>query len=268
MVIMRRVVFNQKGGVGKSSIAANLAALSAAKGYKTLLIDLDVQGNSSHYLGYDVNSESKQTIADLLNQTVGWFSVSTPVIEFPQPTSFTNLDIIPSSPRLEKIESELERRYKIYKLRDALDELDKRYERIYIDTPPNLNFFSKAALIAAQRLLIPFDCDSFSQQALLTLLNNVSELREDHNPTLEVEGVIVNMFNAQANFPKKIITDLKELGLPILEPYLPQSIKMKESHYYQKPLIHLQPTHKLTKSFEQLFMTLEKSTYVLAEVET
>jgi len=156
---MRRVVFNQKGGVGKSSIAANLAALSAAKGYKTLLIDLDVQGNSSHYLGYDVNSESKQTIADLLNQTVGWFSVSTPVIEFPQPTSFTNLDIIPSSPRLEKIESELERRYKIYKLRDALDELDKRYERIYIDTPPNLNFFSKAALIAAQRLLIPFDCD-------------------------------------------------------------------------------------------------------------
>lgn len=109
---MRRVVFNQKGGVGKSSIAANLAALSAAKGYKTLLIDLDVQGNSSHYLGYDVNSESKQTIADLLNQTVGWFSVSTPVIEFPQPTSFTNLDIIPSSPRLEKIESELERRYR------------------------------------------------------------------------------------------------------------------------------------------------------------
>ncbi|MCW8329777.1 ParA family protein [Photobacterium sp. SDRW27] len=262
---MRRVIFNQKGGVGKSSIAANLAALSAAKGYKTLLIDLDVQGNSSHYLGCDINVENKRTVADLLNQTVGWFSVSTPVKEFPQPTSFSNLDIIPSSPKLEKIESELERRYKIYKLRDALDELEKIYDRIYIDTPPNLNFFSKAALIAAHSLLIPFDCDSFSQQALLTLLNNVAELREDHNPNLNVEGVIVNMFNAQANFPSQIIADLSELGLPILQPYLPQSIKMKESHYHQKPLLHIYPSHKLTKRFEELYATLEKE--AVTEIE-
>ncbi|WP_299022604.1 ParA family protein [uncultured Photobacterium sp.] len=264
---MRRVVFNQKGGVGKSSIAANLAALSAAKGYKTLLVDLDVQGNSSHYLGYDINKESKTTVADLLNQSVGWFSVSTPINEFPQSTDFCNLDIIPASPRLEKIESELERRYKIYKLRDALDSLEKTYDRIYLDTPPNLNFFSKAALIAAHKLLIPFDCDSFSQQALLTLLNNVAELREDHNPDLEVEGVIVNMFNAQANFPSKIIADLQDLELPILKPYLPQSIKMKESHYHQKPLVHLYPTHKLTNHFERLYGTLEKDNVELTESE-
>ncbi|MGF1684758.1 ParA family protein [Photobacterium minamisatsumaniensis] len=257
---MRRVVFNQKGGVGKSSITANLAALSAANGYKTLLIDLDVQGNSSHYLGYDITSDSNKTIADLLNQTVGWFSVSTPMKDFPQPTAFNNLDLIPSSPKLEKIESELERRYKIYKLRDALEELEKTYDRIYIDTPPNLNFFSKAALIAAQKLLIPFDCDSFSQQALITLMNNVAELREDHNPKLDVEGVIVNMFNAQAKFPAQIINDLQGLGLPILKPYLPLSIKMKESHYHQKPLIHLLPTHKLTKTFEELFEALEETT--------
>ncbi|WP_064604765.1 ParA family protein [Photobacterium sp. J15] len=265
---MRRVVFNQKGGVGKSSIAANLAALSAAQGYRTLLVDLDVQGNSSHYLGHDINQESKTTIADLLNQSVGWFTVSTPINEFPQPTAFENLDIIPSSPKLEKLESELERRYKIYKLRDALDTLEKDYDRIYLDTPPNLNFFSKAALIAAQRLLIPFDCDSFSQQALLTLLNNLAELREDHNPKLEVEGVIVNMFNAQANFPSQIIADLKELGLPILEPYLPQSIKMKESHYHQKPLVHLFPSHKLTTHFEQLYNELEKNEVKLAATES
>ncbi|PSW21479.1 ParA family protein [Photobacterium sanctipauli] len=257
---MRRVVFNQKGGVGKSSITANLAALSAANGYKTLLIDLDVQGNSSHYLGYNIASDSNKTIADLLNQTVGWFSVSTPVKDFPQPTAFNNLDLIPSSPKLEKIESELERRYKIYKLRDALEELEKSYDRIYIDTPPNLNFFSKAALIAANKLLIPFDCDSFSQQALITLLNNVAELREDHNPKLDVEGVIVNMFNAQAKFPSQIIEDLQDLGLPILKPYLPLSIKMKESHYHQRPLIHLLPNHKLTQTFEQLYHKLEEVT--------
>ncbi|UXI00072.1 ParA family protein [Photobacterium sp. TY1-4] len=268
---MRRVIFNQKGGVGKSSIAANLAALSAAHGYRTLLIDLDVQGNSSHYLGYDprddAGADQSKNIAELLNQTVGWFSVSTPVKAFPQPTQFPKLDIIPSSPKLEKIESELERRYKIYKLRDALDELEKNYDRIYIDTPPNFNFFSKAALIAAQRLLIPFDCDSFSQQALMTLLNNVAELREDHNPRLEVEGVIVNMFNAQANFPAKIIADLSDIGLPILKPYLPLSVKMKESHYHQQPLIHMLPNHKLTQAFEQLFEHLEQTAPSRLETE-
>ncbi|MBV1839511.1 MULTISPECIES: ParA family protein [Photobacterium] len=259
---MRRVIFNQKGGVGKSSIAANLAALSAAKGFRTLLIDLDVQGNSSHYLGHDASDSKDRTIADLLNQTVGWFSVSTPVKDFPQSTAFDNLYLIPSSPKLDKIEAELERRYKIYKLRDALDELEKQFDRIYIDTPPNFNFYSKAALIAAHKLLIPFDCDSFSQQALMTLLNNVAELRDDHNPSLAVEGIIVNMFNAQANFPTKIIEDLRDLDLPILEPYLPLSVKMKESHYHQKPLPHLLPNHKLTKAFEQLYTQLEAETLV------
>lgn len=263
---MRRVVFNQKGGVGKSSITVNLAALSAAQGYKTLLIDLDVQGNSSHYLGVDINIDNKISIADLLNQTVGWFSMSTPIKAFPQPTPYEGLDIIPSSPKLEKIESELERRYKIYKLRDALNELADSYDRIYIDTPPNLNFFSKAALIAADKLLIPFDCDSFSQQALLTLLNNVAELREDHNPKLEVEGVIVNMFNAHAKFPNMIIDDLNDLALPVLKPYLPLSIKMKESHYHQTPLIHLLPKHKLSQQFTQLLQTLEAS-QTAAEVQ-
>ncbi|MGF1724018.1 ParA family protein [Photobacterium nomapromontoriensis] len=256
---MRRVVFNQKGGVGKSSIAANLAAISAEAGFKTLLIDLDVQGNSSHYLGFDINIENNKTIADLLNQTVGWFSVSTPIKEFPQRTTFEGLDIITSSPKLEKIESELERRYKIYKLRDALDELDKVYDRIYIDTPPNLNFFSKSALIAANKLLIPFDCDSFSQRALITLLDNVAELKEDHNQHLDVEGVIVNMFNAQAKFPRKIIDDLNDLGLPILEPYLPLSIKMKESHYHQTPVIHLLPKHKLSQAFYALYKNLDST---------
>ena len=93
----------------------------------------------------------------------------------------------------------------------------------------------------------------------MTLLNNVAELRDDHNPKLEVEGVIVNMFNAQAKFPAQIIEDLKDIGLPILEPYLPLSIKMKESHYHQKPLIHLLPAHKLTQSFTALFATLEQT---------
>ncbi|RXJ74124.1 cobalamin biosynthesis protein CobQ [Veronia nyctiphanis] len=261
---MRRIVFNQKGGVGKSSITVNLAAMSAASGKRTLLIDLDIQGNSSHYLGFDINERSKKTVADLFDQTVSWFSVSTPIKDFPQQTRYENLDIIPSSPRLAALEPELERRYKIYKLREALDQLEKEYDRVYIDTPPNLGFYSKAGLIAANRLLIPFDCDSFSHQALLTLMDNLAELRNDHNRALELEGVVVNMFNAQAKFPAQIIENIRELGLPLMEPFLPQSIKMKESHYQQMPLVHFDNKHKLTQSFSALFDNMESEKLVTA----
>lgn len=256
---MRRIIFNQKGGVGKSSISVNLAALSAASGKKTLLIDLDIQGNSSHYLGFDISKKNDKSVAELFDQSISWFSTSTPINKFPQLSNHENLYVIPSSPRLAALEPELERRYKIYKLREALDELDDEFERIYIDTPPNLNFYSKAGLIAADKLLIPFDCDSFSHQALLTLMDNLAELRNDHNQKLELEGVIVNMFNSQAKFPSQIVNKVRELGLPLIEPYLTQSVKMKESHYHQSPLIHYLPQHKLTKQFEGLYQALEKS---------
>lgn len=255
---MRRIIFNQKGGVGKSSITTNLAACSAAKGKKTLLVDLDIQGNSSHYLGFDINEKNNNSVAELLDQSVSWFSVSTPIKDFPQPTKYENLHIIPSSPKLATLEPELERRYKIYKLRDALDELENDYDQIYIDTPPNLNFYSKAGLIAAHNLLIPFDCDSFSHQALLTLIDNLAELRNDHNRDLVLEGVIVNMFSAQAKFPSQIIDHVKEIGLPLLEPYLSHSVKMKESHFHQAPLIHYCPKHKLSMQFSKLYQALEK----------
>ncbi|PCS22301.1 ParA family protein [Candidatus Enterovibrio escicola] len=254
---MRRIIFNQKGGVGKSSITVNLAALSAESGKKTLLIDLDIQGNSSNYLGVDINEKSDRTVAGLLDRTISWFSTSAPIKQFPQPTVYENLDIISSSPHLATLEVELERRYKIYKLRDALDELEREYDRIYIDTPPNLNFYSKAGLIAAHRLLIPFDCDSFSHQALLTLIDNLAELRDDHNRKLILEGIVVNMFNAQAKFPTQIIQKVRDIGLPVLEPFLPQSIKMKESHYNQCPLVHFAPQHKLSQSFATLYKRLE-----------
>ncbi|CEO41402.1 ParA family protein [Photobacterium kishitanii] len=254
---MRRIIFNQKGGVGKSSITVNLAAISAAKGYKTLVIDLDIQGNSSAYLGIDINQPNDKTIAELLNQTASWFAMSTPISAYPQATAYDNLFIIPSSPKLDKLEVELERRYKIYKLREVLDVLAADFDRIYIDTPPNLNFYTKSGLIAAHKLLIPFDCDSFSQQALIKVMDNLAELRDDHNRDLELEGIVVNMFNTQAKFPRQIIEEIKTLGFPILEPYLPQSIKMKESHYQQCPMLYFDPKHKLTKQFIELYDGIE-----------
>ncbi|MCQ2030815.1 ParA family protein [Stutzerimonas zhaodongensis] len=256
---MRRVVFNQKGGVGKSSIACNLAAVSAEQGYRTLLIDLDAQANSSHYLT-GLTGESLPTgIADYFKQVLTGGAAGKkarpPITE----TQFENLHIITATAELADLQPKLEAKHKINKLRKLLESLSEEYERIYIDTPPALNFFTVSALIAADRCLIPFDCDSFSRQALYSLLNEIEELQEDHNEGLQVEGIIVNQFQPRAALPQQMIDELLGEGLPVLPVHLMSSVRMRESHQVCMPLIHFDPRHKLTQQFVELHGHLEGS---------
>ena len=258
---MRRIVFNQKGGVGKTSISCNLAAISASRGFKTLIVDLDIQGNATHYLIGKVDEEAypsqSQGVAALFKQSVGRRKSAVSADDFVWETPHENLFLMPASIELKAMEHDLESRYKIFKLRDALDELRDIYDRVYIDTPPNFNFYTKSALIAADRLLIPFDCDSFARQSLLTLIENIDELRDDHNPDLSIEGIIINQFSSRANLPKSMIQQLTEDGFKLFEAYLSSSVKMKESHHLQRPLIDLAPSHKLTQNFLALHSEIE-----------
>ncbi|MEE4190361.1 MAG: ParA family protein [Halieaceae bacterium] len=258
---MRRVVFNQKGGVGKTSITCNLAAIGAAMGLRTLVVDLDVQGNTTHYLVGEIDAEAfpdeAQGVAAMFKQTVRSRKKASNPDSFVWETPYENLYLMPSSPALTAMEKELESRYKIYKLRDALDKLDEEYDRIYIDTPPNFNFYSKSALIAADTVVIPFDCDSFARQSLYSLMDNIVELQEDHNPDLEVEGIIINQFNSQARLPGELVAELEEEGMPVFKTYLNTSVKMKESHREHRPLIDMAPSHKLTGQYLELHEELE-----------
>ncbi len=254
---MRRVIFNQKGGVGKSSIACNLAAISAARGKRTLVVDLDPQGNSTHYLTGQSAREFKDTVADLLEQTVSFTVFNRPPDDFVHATPFDNLFVMPASPELEFLERKLEAKHKIYKLRDALKKLEGEFDAIYIDTAPSLNFYARSALVAAQRCLVPFDCDDFSRQALYNILNEIREIQEDHNEELMVEGIIANQFQSRATLPRQLLKELMEEGLPVIPVRLSSSVKMKESHQQRQPLIHLAPGHPLSRQFQDLFRVLE-----------
>jgi chromosome partitioning protein len=254
---MRCVVFNQKGGVGKSTITCNLAAVSAAKGFRTLVVDLDPQSNSTQYLlGRDAEN-AQPNIAAMFEQMLSFTLYRKDVSAFVHRTRFDGLDIMPAGAQLEGLQSKLESRYKMYKLRDALDAL-RSYEAVYVDTPPALNFFTRSALIAANGCLIPFDCDEFSRRALYALMDSVREIREDHNPALAIEGIVVNQFQSRATLPGQLVEALKEEGLPVLDCQLSSSVKIRESHELATPLIFLAPRHKVALEFSTLFDELEQ----------
>jgi len=254
---MKRVVFNRKGGVGKSTITCNLAAIAASKGKNVLVVDLDPQANTTSYLGHD-GKDNVVGISEFLESTISRNYRKFTSEDYIRKTNFENLSLISASYNLVDLEAKLEAKHKIYKLRDFLDKLDGEFDEIYIDTPPALNFFTLSALIAADRCILPYDCDVFARDAMVDLMEELEEIIEDHNQELEIEGVVVNQFQSRAKLPQQAVEELRRAKFKLLKPFISSSVKVKESHAEHRPLIFLDPKHKVTLEFAELYASLNR----------
>lgn len=250
-----RVLYNQKGGVGKTTLAVNLAACAAQKGLRTLLIDSDPQGNGTSYILGDKQPE--KTLADFYESSLHLNLFRQSLSDYVSiHTKIPNLHLVACNRDLENLRTKLENKHKIMKLKEGLK--NNTYDHIYIDPPPANDFFSLSCLIAANEILIPIDCDAFSVRAATEIKNTIEEVMLDHNPNLKILGIVVNQYQKGTKHSAEIVKALSQIGFQVLEPFIPSSVKVRESHSENKPVVVGHKDHPVTQAILKLFNDLEE----------
>ena len=237
---------NQKGGVGKSTTAINLAASLAFQDQRVLLIDLDPQGNASSGLGIDRGSIDVSIYDVLLKES--------PIDDSVEPTSVRNLFVVPATIDLAGAEIELVSMFsRETRLRSAIDDLDDDFDLVLVDCPPSLGLLTVNALTAAKEVIIPIQCEYYALEGLSQLLRNVDLVSANLNPKLKVGGVVLTMYDGRTKLSREVADQVREyFGDKAFKTVIPRSVRLSEAPSYGEPIEAFDPMSRGAIAYRQL----------------
>ncbi|MBE0656478.1 MAG: ParA family protein [Bryobacteraceae bacterium] len=239
-------IANQKGGVGKTTTAINLAASLAANEIQVLLVDMDPQGNSTTGVGVQ-KEPGMPTVYDVLSGSASAESVI-------RPTEFDGLHLIPADKNLVAANLEIvDVRNREFLLRTALQPLAQKFQYILIDCPPALDLLTLNAMVAAESILIPIQCEFFALEGISQLVDTIDRLKSSIHPNLRIEGILLTMFDDRTNLARQVANDLQEFFQDeVFKTIIPRSIRLAEAPSYGKPILAYDVRSKGSESYIKL----------------
>ena len=239
-------IINQNGGVGKSTTAINLSAALGEMGKQVLLIDLDPQGNSSSGLGVEKNRVSRCIYDALLNDI--------PLTDIIIPDVSKGLDVVPATINLAGAEVELvSEMARENRLKDAIGPMRARYDYVFIDCPPSLGLLTINALVAADKLLIPIQCEFYALEGVTKLLDSMKRVKSRLNPSLDIYGVLLTMSDNRTTLSRQVSDEVRRFfGKIVFETSIPRTVKLSEAPSFGQPITQYDPTGKGAQSYIDL----------------
>lgn len=239
-------IANQKGGVGKTTTTINLSASIAQEGKRVLMVDIDPQGNTTSGFGVDKQTLTCSTYDVLINEM--------PAMDAAMHTKVKGLDLIPSHISLAGAEVEMVNLIaREHILKNALLQVQENYDYIFIDCPPSLGLLTLNALTAAHALLVPIQCEYFALEGLSQLVNTMNLVKRHLNPNLEVEGVVLTMFDGRTNLSNQVVTEVKKFfHSKVYRTVIPRSIRLAEAPSYGMPVSEYAPGSAGTAAYRSL----------------